>query len=116
APGSPSESIPRGPRVLPRGRDGAPRSRRGLHGAPPAGYHLGRAARSLLGQDALGQDAPRRFPWPRANGRLHNNERRTVGVGLETCTKVWRWREQWQWDSAMDTRKEFAGFLQVKIR
>jgi hypothetical protein len=40
----------------------------------PTGRALsaGRAARSLLGQGALGQDAPRRFPWPRANGCLCN--------------------------------------------
>jgi hypothetical protein len=97
APGSPGESIPRGPRVLPHGRScrharvgvcaahhrqARPVCRRTLPG--------GRADRALLGWDALGQDEPTRFPWQCTNERLCTAPRFSVSIGAAACVNLLR--------------------------
>jgi hypothetical protein len=64
----------------------------------PTGRALlaGHAARSLLGQGALGQDAPRRFPWPRANARLRTAGQGTVDTGRAACIMLLQIAQLWQ--------------------
>jgi len=97
APGSPGESIPRGPRgPATQARWGATRA--SWPARCPTGRALlaGHAARALLGQGALGQDAPRRFPWPRANARLRTAGQGTVDTGRAVCIMLWQSAQLWQ--------------------
>jgi hypothetical protein len=83
APGSPGESIPRGPRVLPRRRGGAPRARRGLRGAPPAGPACGACSQSTPG--AGGPRAGRPSPLPMAARKRSVAHRRAGDGGYRAC-------------------------------
>jgi hypothetical protein len=50
----------------------------------------GRADRALLERGALGQDAPRRFTWPCANGRFCTQGEGTGAIGVQGCRKILR--------------------------